>query len=443
VGAENAMGRSRRSIIVAGLVAVAVAAIVAGVVVGGGREAAPRRAPPAADPLAFVPADADAVFALDTGAPLVALAVEQLLPRVSARPLSAAQIGRLTGGRAAVAITGDRVWLAIATDAPAPRPAAGAAAAKRDGVVVVAPGPVALRAALDRAARPAARSARGTFARRFDGLPASSSARVAFDPRALLARAGSSQLAATPWARSLRDGAAVLSSAGDRLRVPFRLHGDPAAVGTADLPIAPGPVVPRARGRAFLVSGVRDPAQSLRFARSAGLLPGLDVVDRLPGFLRPDLGSLGPQGTVTTSDLFGHVTLRTEPPDPGDWSTKLGRLDALSGLIRVIGLADVRIDRGADGAYAITEGRRLLVRAGVYGRVVVLSDDPRASHRAAAPPVSPPPGAAGGLTFRLRPAGLRGRLPGLVLERLGDLTGWARAERAGMTGALEVRVRLP
>lgn len=437
------MGRPRRPLIFAGLAVLAVAAIVAGLVVGRSSDPAPRRAPPAADPLSFVPADADAVFALDTGAPLVGLAVEELLPRVGPGALTAAQVGRLIGGPAAVAITGDRVWLAVATSAPAPRPLAGAAAAKRDGVVVVAPDAVALRAALDQAARPAARAARATFARRFAGLPASS-ARVAFDPPALMS-ALAPGLAATRWARSLRDGAAVLSSAGDQLRVPFRLRGAPAAVTAADLPLATGPAVPQARGRAFLVLGVRDPAQSLRFARGAGLLPGLRVVDRLPGFLRPDLGSLGPQGTVTTSDLFGHVTVRTEPPDPGDWSSKLGRLDALSGLIRVIGLADVRVDRAPDGAYTIAEGGRLLVRVGVYGRAVVLSDDPRANLRAvaAAPAVSPPPGAAGALTARLTPAGLRGRLPGLVLDRLGDVQGWARAERAGVTGALEVRVRLP
>lgn len=438
------MGRPHRRLIVAGLAALALAAIVAGVVVGGGRERSPRRTVATAEPLAFVPGDADAVFALDTGAPLVGLAVEQLLPRVGARPLNAAQIGRLTGGRAALAITGDRVWLAIATSAPAPRPSAGAASAKRDGVVVVAPDAAALRAALGRAAQPAARHARAAFAKRFAGLPSQSSARVAFDPRAVIAGAVSRKLAATRWARSLRDGAAVLASTGDRLRVPFRLRGDPAAVAIADLPIATGPGVPSARGRASLVSGVRDPAQTLRFVRSAGLLDALDVVDRLPGFLRPDLGALGPSGTLTTSDLFGHVTLRTQPDDPGDWATKLGRLDALSGLVRAVGLADVSVDRGRDGVYTITRGSAPALRVGVYGPAVVISDDPRANLRAAAaaPPVSTPPGAAGALVARLTPRALRGRLAALVLDRVGDLTGWARAERAGVTGALDLRVRL-
>ena len=101
------------------------------------------------------------------------------------------------------------------------------------------------------------------------------------------------------------------------------------------------------------------------------------MLDRAPGFLRPDLSDLGPQATIVASDQRT-LTVRTTPPDPGDWSTKLGRLDALSGLIRFAGLADVRIDREADGAYSIESNGAPAGRVGVYGPVVVFSTDPRA-----------------------------------------------------------------
>ena len=74
-------------------------------------------------------------------------------------------------------------------------------------------------------------------------------------------------LAGTRWARSLRDGAAVLTTRGTELRVPFRITGDPGGLTPADLPIATGPQPPAARGSAPLVVGLRDPAQTVAFAR--------------------------------------------------------------------------------------------------------------------------------------------------------------------------------
>ncbi|MEA2255017.1 MAG: hypothetical protein QOG35_1062, partial [Solirubrobacteraceae bacterium] len=70
--------------------------------------------------------------------------------------------------------------------------------------------------------------------------------------------------------------------------------------------------------------------------------------------------------------------------------------------------------------------------------------DLRAAARA--PLDSPVPGAAGALTVRLRGPAVRDLvgplgLPALVLDRLGDLTGWARAELDGMTGELRLPVR--
>jgi hypothetical protein len=135
--------------------------------------------------------------------------------------------------------------------------------------------------------------------------------------------------------------------------------------------------------------------------------------------------------------------VRTTPPDPGDWSAKLRRLDALSGLIRFAGLADVRIDREPGGAYSIESGGELAGRVGVYGRVVVFSTDPHADLDAAAraPAAAPVPGAAGALTVRLAPSLFGALLPALARGHVADVTGWARAELSSLHGELSVQVR--
>jgi hypothetical protein len=264
---------------------------------------------------------------------------------------------------------------------------------------------------------------------------------VAFDPRALLA-ARSPAVGRTAWARSLRAGAAVLVIRGDRVVLPFEIAADPTGLSRSSLPIATGAGAPRAAGRGPVVAAVRSPAQTLSFLRSAGLLPALDVLNRAPGFLRPDLSDLGPQATIVAADQRT-LTVRTTPPDPGDWSTKLGRLDALSGLIRFAGLADVRIDQEANGAYTIESNGALAGRVGIYGPAVVFSTDPRADLTAAAnaPTIAPVPGAAGALTLRLAPSLFGAVLPAIARGHVADVTGWARVELSSLRGELAVRVR--
>jgi hypothetical protein len=105
-------------------------------------------------------------------------------------------------------------------------------------------------------------------------------------------------------------------------------------------------------------------------------------------------------------------------------------------------LGDLSIDH-RDGAYALTQGGELIARAGVYGRALVLSNDPAANLRAAAAaPTTPlPPGAAGALTARLRSSVLATQIPELIRARVGDLTAWARAELTGVTGELRLALR--
>jgi hypothetical protein len=432
----------RRAPLIAAAIAVGVAAVVVVLLLRGGGDDTPTRTV-RAEPLAFVPAgSADVVFDLDTREPLVALAVEQLAPRVTNGALSADQAHALVGGRAAVAIDAGRAWLAFSTDAPAPRPTRGAAAAARDGVVLVAPSAADLNTAEAAAHAPSAKYARATFDRRFAGLPAAAGARVAFDPKTLLAQR-SPEAANSAWGRSLRDGVAVLTTSGPEVRVPFRITADPVGLNAADLPLATGPRPPQTRGSAPLVVGLRDPAHTLAFARQAGLLQQLDLLDQLPGFLKPDLTNLGPNGTVVSTTLdLDHLTARFEPPDPGDWATKLGRIDTLAGLAGKAVLGGLSIDH-RDGAYTLTNDGDLVARAGVYGRALVLSNDPTANLRAAAAaPAAPTPlGAAGALTARLRSSVLATQIPELVRARVGDLTAWARAELAGVTGELRLALR--
>jgi hypothetical protein len=433
--------RRRAPLLAAALVLVAGVLAVVLLLRGNDHGGGPRAA--RSEPLAYLPAgSADVVFDLDTSEPLIALAVEQLAPRVTNGALSAQQVQGLVGGRAAVALDAGRAWLAFATDAPAPRPRDGSAAAARAGVVVVAPSAADLRVALAGARAPAARYARATFDKRFAGLPAAAGARAAFDPRALLGRR-SAQVAATKWGRSLRDGAAVLTVRGTELEIPFHITSDPGGLTPDDLPIATGAQPPIARGSAPLVVGLRDPARTLAFARSAGLLSELGLLDQLPGFLKPDLSDLGANGTVTSPRLdLTDLTARTEPPDPGEWETKLDRIDTLAGLAGKAVLGGLAVEKRA-GVYTVTQDGRLVARAGVYGRALVLSNDPSANLRAAAvaPAVPLPPGAAGALTARARSNLLAGQIPDLIRARIGDLTAWARAELTGVTGELRLALR--
>jgi hypothetical protein len=434
------LSRHRVPLIAAALVLVLGVVALVVLLRGGGDDKAPKTA--TGEPLACVPAGGnDAIFDLDTRAPLVDVVVEQLASRLTKGALTAEQVRPLLGGRAVVALRGSDAWLAFATDEPAPRVGPGAAAGKGDGVVVVAPTRADVAASIANAKQPAARYARATFDKRFAGLPKDGTVRVAFDPRKLVA-SRAPQIATSKWVSSLRDGAAVLTTAGTQLHLPFRITADPVGLSPDDLPLATGAEPPTARGTGPLVIGLRDPAHTLRFARESGLLPELGLVDQLPGIVKPNLDDLGPNGTVTTPKLdLTHLALRSEPSDPGDWSTKLGRLDALAGFAKTAGI-DVDI-KHENGVYAISQNGQLVARAGVFGRALVLSNDATANlQAAAAAPVSPtPPGAAGALSLRAKATTLIPDLPALISARLGDVTGWARAELTGVTGELDLALR--
>ena len=149
--------------------------------------AATTAAPKAArsEPLAYVPAgSADVVFDLDTREPLVALAVEQLAPRVTQRRAHrrpgpcARRRPRRRGARRRQGVAGLRHRRA---GAASQRRRRGRGARRRRPRRARAPRDLAR--ALDGAPATRGRYARATFDKRFAGLPADAGARVAFDPR--------------------------------------------------------------------------------------------------------------------------------------------------------------------------------------------------------------------------------------------------------------------
>lgn len=433
------LGRRHLTAIAAALVVAVVAVVL--LLRQGGDDTAPPIA--TTDPLAFVAPGADAVLDLDLRVPLVGVLFTQLLRQDAGAAVARAPLG----DHAAIAIHrgGRRTLIAQLDEAYRPPPDTTERVAVRRGTLVAAPTAQDERAALTAAAAPAAaRRARAAFERRLSRLPRRAGARVAFAPRVLLARFDAG-LARTTWARNLRDGAAAIITQGSTVVVPLRLTSAPTRL--ADLPVAPGRRPPPTHGSAPVVAALRDPARTLAFARAAGLFDALDTLDRLPGFLKPDLERLGRDGTITTRD-GRTVVVRLTPPDAGDWERKLGRLDALSGLARRLGFADVRIDRRGD-VFRVEEGGRFALRVAVLGRTLVLTNSRTASltAAAAAPATPPPAGAAGALTLRLSPGvvlrALDRRLATRIprdLVRLSPVTGWLRGEPRVTAGELRVAI---
>jgi hypothetical protein len=241
------------------------------------------------------------------------------------------------------------------------------------------------------------------------------------------------------------------------MRVAFILQTAP-GLADADLPLATGARPPQLWGDAQVTVGIRDLARLLAFLRVADP-ERFRNVDRLqgdlPGPVRVDVDGLvrGLTGNATiTSDDMRRLTVRTKPRDPRAWRGPLERLTLLSGLLQQLGIDDVELDEEPGETYRLTVDGRLVLRAGLYGATLVATSDPGANLRsvASASLAPSPPGAAGALSLRMRArtvrAELRRRLElppaaGPVLARLGDLTGWARAELDALRGELRLAVR--
>ncbi|MEA2270276.1 MAG: hypothetical protein QOC64_2886, partial [Solirubrobacteraceae bacterium] len=323
---------------------------------------------------------------------------------------------------------------------------------------VAAPDEATVRRALDVRADPRAHLTEAQFDARLAGLPRTAPVRAVFDAKAVVASRVDGVLR-TRWGRSLGNGAAVLLSAEGALRMPFRLQTDAGRITNADLPLATGTRPPQMRGSAPLLIGVRDLRRPIAFLRRIdperfGAIDSLQT--DLPAFLRLDvdglIGGLSGDATISSRDLLEHVVVRTDPRDPEAFRAPLQRLSTISGVLQRLGVDNIELDEEPGDAYRLRVDGRLALRAGVFGRTLVATNDEHASLRAAvaAPPAAAPPGAAGALTVRMQARTARRILmsafglppeAGLIVDRLGDLTAWARAERDAVSGELRLAVR--
>jgi hypothetical protein len=434
-----------------------------------------------AEALAYAPRGTPVLVGVDSNSPAAGLVLGQLVPRLTNGALSATDIQPLLGGEAVVAMLDTRTQrsqlslvartqddlraLVNRLDAAGTYKGAqlyrgprNSALATRGRELVAATDAPTVRRALDTRESPSAHFTPQEFDRRLAGLSTTAPVRTIFDPRLLL-RTRLPGALNTNWGRALSNGAAILTSGDDGLHVPFKLQADRNRITNADLPFATGPKAPQIRGTAPLLVGIRDLAPTIRFLRRADpeRFGGIDALQRdLPSFLRINVDGLFDgltnDATISSADMLDHFVVRTDPRDPAAWRQPLQRLSGLSNVLQNLGIDNVKLDEEPGDAYRLTVDGQMVVRAGVFGRTLVATDDARGGLRraAGAPPAPAPAGAAGAVTVRLARSAVRALLveqfglppeAGLILDRLGDLTGWARSERDGLTGELRLAVR--
>src|SRR4051812_10058620 len=366
---------------------------------------------------------------VDTGSPGASLVLGALVPRVSGGALSTNDISPLLGNEAVVALldprTGRSQMSLVAKDPDALRALTrrlrsagsyrgaqlfagprGSAAAVKGQTLVAASDEPTVRRALDTGADRSRHLTPAQFDRRLAGLSPTAEVRAVFDPKRAVVITRLPGLLRTRWGRSLTNGAAELTTTADGgLRVPFKLQTDASRLTDQDLPFATGRQIPQIRGRAPLLIGVRDLSRMIAFLRRVDpdRLGGLDTLQTsLPGFLRVNvnglLGGLTNDGTISSADLLAHFVARTEPQDPGAWRRPLDRLSTLSDVLKSVGVGNMQLDERG-GEYRLTIDGDLAARVALFGRTLVISDDPGASLRAAAraPAVPAPAGGARGV----------------------------------------------
>src|SRR3954452_2757947 len=432
--------------------------------------------------LAYAPKGSPALIGVDTGSPEASLVLGALIARVSGGALSANDISPLLGNEAVVALldprTGRSQLSMVAKDPDALKELArrltktgsykdatlyngpqGAAIAIRQDTLLAASDEATVRRALDTRATSQAHPTPQEFDRRLAGLPVNADVRTVFDPKRAVISERLPGVLNTRWGRSLTNGAAVLEEGGTGLRLPFALETDGSRINENDLPFAPGPQTPKMNGKAPLLIGVRDLAQLIAFLRKADpeRLGNLDTFQNgLPWFLRVNvnglLNGLTNDGTISSDDGLDHFAARTNPPDPSDWTTPLDRLSTLSGVLQRLGVDNIKFTDDGKDAYRLDVDGDLALRAGVFGPKMVLTDDADTNLRAtaSAPQAPTPDGARGVLTLRMQSSGRRRLLTdlfglpagaGAILDRLGDLTGWARAATDSVRGELDLGLR--
>jgi hypothetical protein len=448
----------------------------------GGGSTATQNGNPRAEALAYVPSGTPAIVGVDTDSPSASLLLGALVPRVSGGALTANDISPLLGNEAVVALLDPRSGRGqlsmVARDPDALRALArrlkpngnyrgaqlfagpqGSAVAVRGATLVAASDDPTVRRALDTQANKTGRMTPAKFDRRLAGLRPTADVRAIFDPKRAVVRDSLPGVLNTRWGRSLTNGAAELTEGGTGIRVPFALQTDATRINDLDLPFGIGAQPPTIRGKAPLLIGVRDVARLIAFLRRVdpSRFGGLDSFQRqLPAFLRVDvnglLNGLRNEGTISSADRLQHFAVRTNPPDPNAWRQPLQRLTTLSSVLQRLGIDNVKLNEEGANGYRLEVDKELAARVALFGPTLVLTDAANVNLRstATAPPAPTPPGARGGLTLRMTASEGRRLLSslfglpasaGAILNRLGDLTGWARAATDSVRGELQLGLR--
>jgi len=328
----------------------------------------------------------------------------------------------------------------------------GGAYARRGPLLVSAPDLASLRTVLARRQAGRGQWSPALLRERGLGLPEGAVARVALDARALVARRGGSARR-VPWVAALERAALTVSTAAGGLRVRARASTDAGRLAPNDVPIAGGVEPPATRGSGRIVAAVREPQQTLRFARRA-----VDLLDpqRLDGLRRAEevlgryarvsvqeelIDRLTGTATVTSRDART-VTLRAELDDPGRTADALGRLGALARLsgpladLTGVDLGGIGVEGRDGGSYLVTQDGRLLVALAVVDGALVASNSPGADLVAAArAPAAPRAPTAGSFRANLDAELLKDQL----VSRLG-LPAFARGALAPL-GAARITAR--
>ena len=310
----------------------------------------------------------------------------------------------------------------------------GGAYARRGPVIVSAPDLDSLRAALGRRQAGGEQWSPQLLRERGLGLPAGALARVMLDAQALVARRGGSA-ERIAWVAALERAAFTVTPEAGGVRVRARASTDAEALSPDDVPVAPGEEAPDTRGDGRIVLALRDPSQTLRFARSVvdlldpsrldGLRAAEMVLDRFGGVSVEEdfVGNLAGSATFTSDD-GRELTLRADLENPKvteDALRRLGKLGRLGGPLANLAGIDVGgigVEE-RDGVSIITQGGTPLLAAAVMDGALVASTNPDADLLAAAgAPAEPPEAQAGALRATVDEQFVEGVLTGLGLPAL-------------------------
>ena len=307
------------------------------------------------------------------------------------------------------------------------------------------------------------------FDKGLEGLPKSALVRVYADVEGLLkSDPGTADAQRIKWVKALRTFGMTGVAKGDALDIDFNLATD-GDLTEADLPIASGdeaPGVLKQTGEIGL--GIRDPAQIVKFAESAGQAvdPGgygdysaakRQIEQRLGVSIDDDLIEQLTGDAATSFSLNGKFGLRSELKDPAAFKRTLAKVaDVLPAIAKGAGAGDLALAKPRRGSdfYALADQRGNSYVFGVVDDVFVLANDPSRAGRLASESPEQVSGAKGSVAMgadaeqvarafigqiaQAQP-GLGGIIgAGIFTAPLKDLTGSMSATPDGLRGSFEL-----